>query len=372
MINKFDNNNELVESIKKLLNPNTGVMAKTLSRKLTVDKHELNAFLHHREDLYYQDKISFEWFLVQPKKLIISFPKVKWLTADLFEESLQSAGSPLDSPINNIEFTIAENCSVMVDAASRLLSLCNQLIFIGKEVTVDFSACKQTLSYLNRIGFFDLLDSAILVLPSRPKISKAKIYKGQNHNVKEFGEIDPKQPDALVPEDLQNAFVIHAGDQYASLALTVISEPFNNVHDHSESPIPGFAALQLYSGSKKHIQTVISDSGIGIAGTLRRVLEKKYPMLAKKYNPQTTLNDALLIKEVVEKGEISQVNIKGRGCGLKRTHDLAVKYTANLTIRQQFFEVKLFYKDGELKNFTHTENMPKILGTHICFDFFLD
>jgi hypothetical protein len=372
VINKFDNNNELVESIKMLLNTNTGVMAKTLARKLVVDKHELNAFLHHREDLYYQDKVSFEWFLVETKKLIISFPKEKWLNADLFEESLKKVGSPLECDSMHVVFNIAENCSIMVDAASRLLSLCNQLVFIGKKVSLDFSVCKQTLHYLDRIGFFDLLNNTILILPSRPTHSKAMIYKGQNENVKEFGEINPQQPDASVPEELQKAFVFHAGDQYESLALTVIAEPFNNVHDHSESPISGFAALQRYNGTKKHIQTVISDSGIGIVGTLRRVLEEKYPKLAKKYNPQTTLNDALLIKEVVEKGEISQVNIKGRGCGLKRTHDLAVKYTANLTIRQEFFEVKLFYKDGELKSFIHNENMPKILGTHICFDFFLD
>lgn len=370
--NKYNKNSELIQKLEQILKPNVGQMAKDIAKAIKIDKSDLNSFLHNRSDLYRQDKNTFEWYLIEPVTFKISFPKVKWLNADLFEESLKSVGSPLDSQVDNIVFTIAENSSVMVDAASRLLSLCNQLIFIGKHVTVDFCACKHTHSYLNRIGFFDLLHSEVLVLPNRPKVSKAKIYKGQNRNVKEFGEIDPKQPDALVPEDLQNAFVVHAGDQYESLALTVISEPFNNVHDHSESPIPGFAALQLYNGSKKHIQTVISDSGVGIVGTLRRVLEEKYPKLAKKYSPQTMKKDALLIKEVIEKGEISQVDIEGRGCGLKRTHELAVKYTANLTIRQQFFELKLIYKDGAISSVIITEDMPNILGTHICFDFFLD
>ena len=235
MINK---NNQLINELEKILKHNIGVIAKDIARKLNVDKSELNRFLHDRSDLYHQDKNTYTWFLIEPQKLIISFPKVKWLNADLFEESLTKVKSPLECDIGHVVFNIGENCSVMVDAASRLLSLCNQLVLKDKCVTVDFSACKQTLHYLDRIGFFDLLNNSILILPTRPSHSKAKAYKGQNDNLKEFGEIDPKKRDDSVPEELQKAFVFHAGDQYKSLALTVISEPFNNVHDHSESPIP--------------------------------------------------------------------------------------------------------------------------------------
>ena len=372
MINKFDNNEELISNIEEILKPNIGVMAKDIARKLDVDKSELNSFLYHRSDLYFQDKKLFTWFLIKSQKFIISFPQVLWLDSGLFEETLKNTGSPLDSNVDHIVFIVAKKCSILLDAASRLLSLCNQLIWAGKYVTIDFNACKPTLHYFNRIGFCDLLNAGVDILPSRPIHSGAKTYKGNNENLKEFGEINPMQPDAAVPEDLQNAFIFHAGEQYQTLALTVISEPFNNVHDHSNSPIPGFAALQLYNGAKKHIQIVISDSGVGIVGTLRPILESKYPLLFEKFSPQSPLKDILLIKEVFEKGGISQVDIEGRGLGLKRTHDLAVKYTANLTIRQEFFELKLFYKEGELQKFSYTENMPRILGTHVCFDFFLD
>ena len=372
MINKLDNNKELVEKIAKILKPNAGLMAKDIAKNLGVDKSELNPFLHHRSDLYYQDKKSYEWYLVKPKELIINFPKVSWLNADLFEEALKTAGSPLDDDAQRINFVVAKKCSILLDAASRLLSLCNQLIGHGKSVTIDFNACAPTLHYFNRIGFCDLLNPEVDILPFRPSLSGAKVYKGNNENLTEFGEIDPNQPDAAVPEELRDAFISHAGKQYSTLALTVISEPFNNVHDHSKSPIPGFAALQLYNGSKKHIQIVISDSGVGIAGSLRPILKARYSDLSRKFSPQTPLNDILLIKEVFEKGGISQVDDDERGLGLKRTHDLAVKYTANLSIRQEFFELKLFYSGGKLKKFSYAENMPRIMGTHICFDFFLD
>lgn len=372
VINKLDNNKELVEKIAEILKPNTGVMAKAIGNKLGIDKSDLNPFLHHRSDLYYQDKKSYEWYLVQPKELVINFPKVSWLNADLFEEALKAAGSPLDDDAQRIIFVVAKKCSILLDAASRLLSLCNQLIKQGKCVAIDFNACAPTLHYFNRIGFCDLLSSAVDILPSRPNLSRAKTYKGNNENLTEFGEIEPTNPDAAVPEELRDTFISHAGKQYSTLALTVISEPYNNVHDHSKSPIPGFAALQLYNGSKKHIQTVISDSGVGIAGSLRPILKEKYSALSKKFSPQSSLNDILLIKEVFEKGGISQVDDNERGLGLKRTHDLAVKYTANLSIRQEFFELKLFYSGGKLKKFSYTENMPRIMGTHVCFDFFLD
>lgn len=372
MNNLLDSNNNLASKVNVILNEKTSLKARKLAVELGVERGELNSFLYKHPELYIQNTDTHEWSLIKPNELIISFPEVSWLDSNTFEQTLGKAGSPLESQANKITFIIGNKCSILLEAASRFLALCNQLIMIGKTVTVDFSACKATLHYFDRIGFCDRLDIAVKILPSKPAGSKAEIYKGNNINLIEFGEINPKNIDPKVVEELQKTFIHHAGNKFSTLALTVISEPFNNVHEHSKSPINGFAALQKYQGNKKHIQTVVSDSGIGIAGSLRPVLEHKYPKLQKKFTPRTARTDILLIKEVFEKGEISQVDSDGRGTGLNKTFKLAVKYNANISIRQESFELKLYYRNGELKNFSHVENLVKILGTHFCFDFFLD
>lgn len=364
--------NDLASKINSILGQNNSLKARKLAHELGIDRSELNSFLYKHTELYLQNTETHEWSLVKPNELIINFPDINWLDSDTFEQTLSKAGSPLESHANKITFKIGNKSSILLEAASRLLALCNQLVMIGKTVTVDFSATKSTLHYFDRCGFCDRLNFAVNVLPLRPVESKAKAYKGNNENLIEFGEIDPINIDSKVVEDLQKSFIFHAGSQFRTLALTVISEPFNNVHDHSSSPINGFAALQKYQGKHTHIQTVVSDSGIGIASSLRPVLQNKYPKLDKKFSPRTIKTDILLIKEVFEKGGISQVNDDDRGLGLNRTFELAVKYNANISIRQENFELKIYFRNGVLKNFLHTENLVKILGTHFCFDFFLD
>lgn len=368
----LDMHRDLATKINIILGKSISLKARKLAHEIGVDRSELNSFLYKHTELYALNIENHEWSLVKSNELIINFPEVNWLDSETFEQSLNKAGSPLDSPANKVTFVIGAKSSIMLEAASRLLALCNQLVMIGKTVTVDFSATKSTLHYFDRCGFCDRLDMAVTVLPSRPLESKAKAYKGKNENLIEFGEINPKNIDSKVVEDLQKSFIFHAGKQFSALALTVISEPFNNVHDHSNSPINGFAALQKYQGNQKHIQTVISDSGVGIAGSLRPVLQNKYLKLEKKFSPRTIKTDILLIKEVFEKGGISQVDDDDRGLGLNRTFELAVKYNANISIRQENFELKIYYRNGVLKNFLQIENLVKILGTHFCFDFFLD
>lgn len=372
MGNSLDLPRDLASKINSVLGQNLSLKARKLALALGVDKAALNSFLYKHTELYIQNTETHEWALLRRDELTINFPEVRWLDSESFEETLKKVGSPLESHANIITFVIGNKCSILLEAASRFLALCNQLVMIGKVVNVDFNACKTTLHFFDRIGFCDRLDLAVNILPSRPVGSKAELYKGNNNNLKEFGEINPKNPDSQVVVDLQKTFIHHAGNEYAALALTVISEPFNNVYDHSMSPINGFAALQKYQGNQKHIQTVISDSGVGIAGSLRPILDDKYPNLQKRFTPRTIRSDILLIKEVFEKGGISKVYDDDRGLGLNRTFELAVKYNANISIRQENCELKLYYRNGVLKNFSYAENLVKIMGTHFCFDFFLD
>lgn len=126
--------------------------------------------------------------------------------------------------------------------------------------------------------FFDHLAGAVGVVPARPSQSGAVTHRGKNDGVVELASIDHRNPDESIPKRLKNSLVNCAGEQYSQSAFTFISELFGNVRDHAKSEIPGFAALQYYPRGGK-IQVVISDSGIGIVGSLQPVLEHKYQEL---------------------------------------------------------------------------------------------
>lgn len=348
--------------------------AKDLARVLGCTRKEVNITLHQNGDLFHQDD-EYRWNLTKPDSLMIELPGNKWVDAVCFEETLTKTGCLLTSACQAIVFVVPLGCKILLDAAARLLAICNQLVLDGKDVTIDFSDCQDTLHYLDRVGLYQHLDDRVSVLPYKPKVSAADIYRGNNEAVVEFGAICPDEPDDSIPIQLKNSFVVHAGKKYSMAAFTVFSELFGNVCEHSETPIPGFAALQKYGGKRPHVQTVVSDSGRGIVGTLRPNLATHYPELAARYDFSDPMASVLLLKEVLEYGRITQTGCPdetSRGLGLKRSQEYAVNYNANISIRQDTFELSLFYTDGELVDWTHSVDMPLLRGTHVCFDFILD
>lgn len=355
--------------IIKILQKTPGIKAKEIAKKLDLDKKSVNSCLYfHKKDFFHDE--DFHWYLSSNKEIRIEFSKKKWIDCNLFEQALSDVGSPLDSEISTIVFVLPKDSKILLEAAARLMALANQLLSKGKTVVIDFTHSNDALSYLNRVGFFEHLRSDASVLPERPEIFEAK---GRNDILVEFGAIDPIDPDESIPKQLKLSFVSHAGDKYSQAAFTVLTELFGNVRDHSESPIPGFVALQCYkNGIKPHIQTVISDSGKGIIGTLKPILNKKYPKLAEEISKSETNYDELLLKKVFTKGEISRSEDEGRGLGLKSSSDAASKFNATILVRQENCAVRLSYKDGKLAEFLFQSDMAKIYGTHICFDFLLD
>ncbi|MBI4937871.1 MAG: ATP-binding protein [Nitrosomonadales bacterium] len=358
--------------IEKLLRESPSMKAKDIAKKLQLDKSTVNSFLHAHPEHFKQDE-NFCWSL-NYSELRIVFPADCWVDCTLFERILSETGSPISSHANSIIFVISDGCALMLEAIARLMALSNQLAYYGKQVTIDFTHSTSTLTYLDRLGFFDHLIQQVNVLPNRPEISAATTYRGNSENLVEIGAIDPASPDESIPKQLKESFVSHAGNKYSIPAFTVLSELFGNVLDHSESPIPGFVALQFYKKHGKHpahIQTVISDSGKGIIGTLEPVLAKKYPELFKEITESESPAEKMLLQKVFTQGEISQTGDKGRGLGLKRSFDEASKFCANIIVRQENCEARILYRNGKLKDFRYEEKMPRILGTHICFDFFL-
>jgi hypothetical protein len=103
------------------------------------------------------------------------------VTSSVLEDALRSAGDAHGSSVYEVAVRFPLGCKMMIDAAVRLLSLANQLAFTTRRVRLEFDEGEMgTMGYLNRMGFFDHLDSAVEVTPSRPSYSGAKLYSGGN------------------------------------------------------------------------------------------------------------------------------------------------------------------------------------------------
>ena len=358
----------MLAEIKGVLRESPDIKGREIAKKIGKDKKTVNSFLHAHPDDFIQDN-NYCWSLAESEELKIEFEENQWVDSHSFENSLAIAGSPLESEYNSILFVVPEKCKILLDASSRLLALCNQLIHVGKKVSIDFYDCKSTLSYFDRIGFFEHLHEDVSVLPKRSSVSRASIYKGNSKAIVEFGSVGLDDTDKELVNQLTNRFVEQSNSNYETAAFTVFSEFIGNVSEHSETHLHGFAALQKYEGRRKHIQTVVSDSGLGIVATLSPSLKAYYPSLYKLRNNEDF--DMQLVSAVLSKGEISRFG-SGRGLGFKSSREQAAKFDARLSVRQNDFSLDIEYKDGEIDHIDQRTNLSTILGTHLCFDFFVD
>lgn len=364
----------MLDDIKNILHNTPGLKGREIARKLNKDRKEVNSFLAKNSEGLYQS--DYKWFIEETNTVEWNIDKCSWLACDSFEESYLDVGNILQAEESNITINFPENCKILLIAAARIMALTNQLNLKGKNVTLNFGGCPKAMGYLNRLGFFDYVHSDIEILPARPKTSKAKKYKGNSKNLVEIGDIDLHAFNEELPKELTTAFTHHAGEEYYMAAFTVFSELIGNVEEHSETPIPGFAALQLYNGREKHIQIVISDHGLGLTNTLKTGLAEHYPDLASSLDLDDIESDIVLIKKALIEGKLSRYghnpdNI-ARGLGLKKSQDYALKYNAEITVRQESILVKLLYNKGELVNSSYQKDLGFLAGTHVCFDFILE
>jgi hypothetical protein len=359
----------MLKKIQTLLQANPGFKARAIAIQLGTERQHVNVVLYGNPSVFTQGD-EHQWYLTSTKVLEIRFPGNGWLTSASFERALSKSGSPLESSLPAVSFIFGDACNIMMEALARLLAFSNQLQALKKSVTLDFSSCKGTLTYLDRAGFFEHLHSSILVLPKRPVGSKANDFNGNNHGLVELKAINPVAPVQNIPQLLKNSFVKCAGDSYSAAAFTVLSELLQNVEEHSGSTTFGFAGLQFYKKTN-HIQAVISDSGLGIVGTLRPVLAQRHPEIAKKVAASSLPPDVALLQAVFSEGRISQKEADGCGLGLKRSSDVAKKYKAKITVRQEDFEFVVRHSPTGT-TYDHSPNLVKLTGTHICFDFQLD
>lgn len=359
----------MLSQLLTFLGKNPGTKAKDLASVLREDKAAVNHVLYQHSDKFLRDD-DFKWSLIGPEELRIEFPQDSWLTSKDFENILSCHCTPWHDDCENVVFVFNKECRVLLDALARLLALCNQLDAVGKNVSLDFTQCLSTLSYLDRMDFFEVLASGISVLPRRPSARLGQLYLGNNDGVIELRAIDPADPNNEIPRLLERSFVSCVDESYSTLALTVIGEPFKNVLDHSCSSLAGFAGLQAYK-RRTRIQVVISDNGLGIVGTLQPILHSRYPQIASSIANSKDHSGIALLKMVFSKGQISQVEEDGRGTGLKSSGDQARKYRARISVRQEDFELRIDHRP-EGTRYTQSTNLVRIDGTHVSFDFKLD
>jgi len=357
------------KELDQLLSEHPNLKARDIAKKLGHPKNEINAFLHNHKGHYHKNT-NYQWSLKKGGRRTVSLYS-GWVTSEQLEQCLQESGSLLEMECDTVEIIFPQNCKPMIDALARILALINQLSDQDKTVFVDFTNCQDTWSYLDRAGFFDLLDGRVTVRPQRPLTSAAQIYKGKCDALVEFRQVDPQNDNEELKKQLTQAFVRLSSDDYLTVAYTVFGELIDNIKEHSQTPIFGFAGLQRYRGSKEHIQIVVSDGGLGIANTLRPSLKEFHPDLHKKYSEMTPKSNADLVSEVMSKGGVSRFG-EGRGLGFKSSREQATKFNAQFTVRQDRYSLQFEFKGGNLTNISYKPDLSFLSGTHICFDFQVD
>lgn len=303
-------------------------------------------------------------------RCVITLPTT-WVRASGVDGASAGGHSPHSPDVYEVEFRIPCGSKIMVDAGVRLLSLANQLHSTTRRVILNFEeGMTGTMGYLNRMGFFDHLATEIQVLPVRPAESGAQAYRGNNGELVEIASINPANRDRELPTKLADAIEHSMSDRsdrqtIGSVAFTILGELIDNVFQHSSSSLDGYAALQVYGGRKRQAMVVVSDSGLGLMGTLRPSLCTEYPSLQN-------LPDPGLLLEVFRQG-ISRHG-QGRGCGLKRSAEQAFRYQAGVEIRLPNSRVQMTPGNGqyEIDTLSCENNLPLLWGTHFCFTFQLD
>ncbi len=335
---------------------------------LSIETTSVNQFLYRNLDTFTKNA-DHRWTLASLSELVVEFPDTEWLECDHFEDALSAVESPLESSAPIVVLRLQPDTKVMLDAIARFLALCNQLVVAGKTVVLDFSGCKNTSSYLDRLGFYEHLKPEVEVLPQRPSKSRAAAYRGQSSRLVELAAISVDEPDEDIPDRLHQVLEQQYENNAPVGLHTILTELFSNVHEHSQSKLPGFAALQLYKGRKPHIRTVFSDSGKGILATIKPALTKTLRTeLGAETDDMTPDLGIALIERLFTQGGISRFRKGGRGLGLRNTGRFADKFAGSITVRQDTYEVTIHF-GGDEHEFAARTGLNKLEGTHICVKF---
>lgn len=147
--------------------------------------------------------------------------------------------------------------------------------------------------------------------------------------------------------------------------FTMLSELIENIYEHSNTELDGFAVSQYYGGKRNEVFIAVSDSGEGPMARLRPVLPEYYPDLVNA--TESELLVAMFTQGVSRFG-------KKKGSGLKSAGHHALKFNSALDVRIPTTYVQLRpAQDGRYKAKGYvSSDLPVVWGTHVSFNFKLD
>jgi anti-sigma regulatory factor (Ser/Thr protein kinase) len=297
----------------------------------------------------------------------------RWISTARFEAAI--GDSDLSRHLEaggTVCFDFDEGSALPIGVGMRLLSFLNQLARNrAGRVHLQFSSRENLFGYLDRNGFFDLLDRRISSDPARPAFSSAVLHRGRASSLVEIVRLDPRlsgeaRTDTVTP--LVDALMRLYGDgprakHLHNSAYATLTELIDNVYSHSETPIAGFAVLQAYR-QRRAVQIAVSDSGVGIPESIRRGLGAR--VLRR--------SDEELIVDAFRKGLSRHGSRQGRSCGLPLCAQLAAEFGSTVYVRTPSADVTLEPHTGGPGQHEARITRPtaKLAGTHICLDFPLD
>lgn len=296
------------------------------------------------------------------------------LNADSFEDALK----PLRdlSSATKIEFDFSSVNFGPLDVLVSALLYFNELVDAGHRVSLTWGEQPTNVfKYVERMGFFDLLDGRATVLPRRPQrgSSSYERHRGSNTMLLEMSALDlddQRGAETTLANLRKNMESNFSGiDKYKRRAVvddlwTFSAEVIGNIYEHSEAQAPGVVAAQRYEGNRPRLHLVIADRGLGIPTTIR--YGRPAEMKGK--------SDSDIIFAAFRDGLSRNRAEVGRGCGLTRCAAIAMKYQANLRVRAGSVWTKLITKSSKtgITLGIYDDDALPIAGTHISFDFYLD
>ncbi len=298
--------------------------------------------------------------------MIVTLPP-RWVTAKEFERAY--ANATLSNSNYDLTIIFPKECSVMLDAALRMLSLVSYMLNRKQSILLSFEDHNDgVMSYFNRLGFFDDIRTTphLTIAPPLPAYSSAKLYKGYSSNIVEIKHVDIKERDASLPSRLAKVVADKTGiEKVAEYSIwNIFSELIDNILTHSESPVGGYAALQSYRSGKK-IQVAVSDGGKGLFETLR-------PSLHRLGSTVANLSEKKLLLRMFQAGGLSCINDSKRGNGLCISAKNGMMLNASIDIRLAHSQFHLIPQLQSYEAQEADDNLPFLPGTHFCFTFEVD
>jgi hypothetical protein len=226
------------------------------------------------------------------------------------------------------------------------------------------------MGYLDRMSFFDFLDPAIEVLPSRPERLRASTLGKRSNEQIEVIRVGVTKIEQIVVSQMVNSLLQNFPDGKMRNSLdfslyTVLGELISNIQRHASIlELDGFVALQTYYDAKHKFCIAASDSSFGLIETLRPVLGVEYPKLA-------SLEDSELIQLMFSRG-LSRFGEEHGGTGLSSCRRIVSKFNATIEVRQNFSRFRIEKPNKVKINIKTNDYLPYLWGTHICFNFSVD